>query len=375
MRNRIHKTPQREKKKFSLRAPHFLFIFTFFFTLVGLLFVFEASSIRAISETGDSFHYLKLQMRWFGLGLLAMTFFSIYPYKKLYYLSIPLMGVVFLLLVAVLIPGIGHRVNGAQGWIDLGFFNLQPTEFAKFALIVYLASWFSTKEKKQFLPFMVLIGGLMFLIMLQPDMGSATMIFGLACLMFFLSGQQLIQLAMFIGAAVLGFIGLLFAAPYRVRRLTAFLDPSQDPLGVGYHINQIMISLSQGGLFGQGFGASRQKYLFLPEAHTDSIFAIMGEELGFIGAVVLIFCYVVLLYRLYVIYKDTSDTFGKLLVGGVFSFIGIQVMINLGGMVNIMPLTGVPLPFISYGGSHMLISFMLIGIAINVAKHAKAGGR
>lgn len=370
MRRRLKARKLKAEKK-ALPTTILLVSLASIFSLIGLIFVFEASSIRALHATGDSFHFLKLQMRWIGIGIVMMIFFSLYSYKQLYYFALPLMAGVIILLLAVFIPSIGQQVGGARRWIDLGVITIQPTEFAKLAAIIYLSSWFSKKEKNRFTPFLILTGVLMGLILLQPDMGTAIIIFALSVIMYFLAGQQLHYLLALIPISIGGFVALIFAAPYRLRRLTAFLNPSEDPLGVGFHINQILISLSEGGITGRGFGASRQKYLFLPEAHTDSIFAIVGEELGFIGGLLIIFFYTVLLFKLYEIYNATSDRFGKLLCGGIFSFFGLQVMINLGGMVNLMPLTGVALPFLSYGGSSMITSFMLLGMAINIARQAK----
>ncbi|PIZ66648.1 putative lipid II flippase FtsW [Candidatus Roizmanbacteria bacterium CG_4_9_14_0_2_um_filter_39_13] len=370
MRKKMQVRKQKADKK-AFPTTVFLVSLAILFSLIGLIFVFEASSIRALQSTGDSFYFLKLQLRWIGLGIAAMVIFSMYNYKNLYYLSFPLMAVVIILLLIVLIPSVGQQVGGARRWINLGFITIQPTEFAKLAAIVYFSSWFSKKEKGRFMPFLMLTGFLMALILMQPDMGTAIIIFALSVIMYFLAGQQLQYLLALIPLSVSGFIALIFAAPYRLRRLTAFLNPSEDPLGVGFHINQILISLSEGGVTGRGFGASRQKYLFLPEAHTDSIFAIIGEELGFIGGILIIFFYVVLLFKLYEIYNATSDHFGKLLSGGIFAYFGLQVLINLGGMVNLMPLTGVTLPFLSYGGSSMITSFMLIGVVINIAHQSK----
>ncbi len=348
-----------------------MFILPIIFSFIGLIFVFEASSIRALQETGDSFHYLKLQGYWILIGIVVMIFLSYFNYKNLYYISFPFLAVILLLLMVVLIPSIGHTAGGAQSWINLGFFNMQPSEFVKVALIIYLASWFSKKEKSRFLPFMMLLGFIILLLMLQPDLGAATIIFSLAIVIYYLAGQDLKYLLLLLPVSIGGFLLLVFAAPYRLKRLTAFMNPTEDPQGVGYHINQILISLSNGGIFGKGFGASRQKYLFLPEAHTDSIFAIYGEELGFIGSLILIGAYVFFLYKLVKIYESTSDRFAQLLIGGILGFFAIQILINLGGMVGLMPLTGVPLPFISYGGSHILISFALIGIAVNIAKSSR----
>lgn len=363
--NTKHKSKTVTTKKASFRT---LFFLPIILSLVGLVFVFEASSIRAVTEVGNSFHYLKLQSIWILAGITLMTFFSFFNYRRFYILALPFMFCTIILLVAVLIPGIGNKVGGARRWIDLGFFNLQPTELAKIATIIYLSSWFSTKERKRFFSFLFLIGVLLGLILLQPDMGTAFVIYSLSIIIYFLAGNELQYLFLLIPASIMGFIGLIFVAPYRFRRLMAFLNPQENQLGIAYHINQILISLTHGGLMGRGFGASRQKYLFLPEAHTDSIFAIIGEEFGFIGGLLLVFAYFVLLYKLYSLYHYTQDRYGKLLVGGIFAFFGMQAITNLAGMVGLMPLTGVPLPFISYGGSHILISFMLIGIALNIAK-------
>lgn len=295
-------------------------------------------------------------------------FFSIFDYHKLYYFSFLLMTGTIILLFLVLIPGIGSKVGGARRWLDLGFFNLQPTELAKLAAIIYLPSWFINRERKRFFSFIFLLGLLMFLILLQPDMGTAIIIFCLSVTIYFLAGIETHYLFFLIPISLGSFWLLVKISPYRFKRLLAFFNPNLDPLGITYHINQILISLSNGGIFGQGIGASRQKFLFLPEAHTDSIFAIIGEEIGFIGCALLIIAYFVLIFKLTKIAMHATDRFGKLLAGGILALLGFQIIINLGAMVNLIPLTGVPLPFISYGGSNLLVSFMLMGILINIAK-------
>ncbi len=341
-----------------------------FLALAGLLFVFESSSVRAANEFGDSFHYFKLQAIWIVLGMIGMFFLSFFDYKKLYYLSFVLMMGTIGLLMIVLIPGLGHTAGGAQSWLNFGFFNIQPTELAKFSVIIYLASWFMNREKKRFLPFISLLGFLVFVIILQPDLGTATMIFALSIIMYFLAGTQTAYLLLLLPVSAAGFYVLTKISPYRLRRFSAFLNPSLDPLGVGYHVNQIAISLTNGGLLGLGFGASRQKFLYLPEAHTDSIFAIIGEEFGFIGSMVLIVAFFVFIYKIYQIAYRAPDRFSRLLAGGIFAYFSLQIVVNLGGMVGIMPLTGVPLPFISYGGSNLLISFAMIGILLNIRKRS-----
>lgn len=340
-------------------------------SLIGLLFVFEASAVRSFNEVGNSFYYVKYQTIWICLGLIVLAAFSLFDYHNLYYFSFLLMSTSIALLLLVLIPGIGQKIGGARRWIDLGFMSLQPTEFAKFASIIYLSSWFIHKERKRFFSFLILLGILMFLIFLQPDMGTAAIIFFLAVSLYFLAGIDLHYLLGLLPASVVGFLFLIKISPYRFGRLLAYFNPKLDPLGITYHINQILISLSNGGWFGQGYGASRQKFLFLPEAHTDSIFAIISEEIGFIGSVFLIGLYLVFSYRMFKAVTHSSDRFGKLLAGGVFAFFNFQILINLGGMVNLLPLTGVPLPFISYGGSNMLVSFALLGILVNIVRQSK----
>ncbi|MBI5127711.1 cell division protein FtsW [Candidatus Roizmanbacteria bacterium] len=340
-------------------------------SLIGLIFIFEASAIRSASSFGDSFHYLKYQAIWLFVGFFVMTFFSFFDYKKLYFFSFISLGVTILLLMIVLIPGIGLQAGGARRWIDFGFFNVQPTELAKFSIIVYLSSWFVNKERRRFTSFITLVGFLTFLIILQPDMGTAIIVFLLSLILYYLAGMNVINLLLLIPVSIGGFYLLIKAAPYRLNRLLAFFNPAADPKGITYHINQIFISLSQGGFFGQGLGASRQKYLFLPEAHTDSIFAIIAEEYGFLGAVILICLYFIFIYKIYHLIRVAPDKLSKLLATGVFAFFNLQIIINLAGMVGLFPLTGVPLPFLSYGGSNLLISFALIGILLNIEKRVK----
>ena len=340
-------------------------------SVVGLFFVFEASYVRSFGEYKDSFHYFKAQALWIGIGFVVMVVLSYIDYHKLYYGAFLLMLVNIFFLFLVLIPGIGSEVNGARRWLNFGFLNFQPTEMAKLSAVVYLSSWFINKERKRFFSFLILLGLLMFLIILQPDMGTAIIIFLLSITIYFLAGIELHYLLLLIPFSGLSFYVLAKSSPYRLKRLLAFIDPNADPLGITYHINQILISLSNGGLFGQGFGASKQKHLYLPEAHTDSIFAIIGEEVGFIGASMLISGFIFLVVYIFRIAEKAPDRFGKLLAGGIFAFFCIQTIINLASMVHLIPLTGVPLSFISYGGTNLLLSFSLVGIVLNIARNTK----
>lgn len=344
-----------------------LFTLPILLSVIGLFFVFEASYMRSFIEFRDSFHYLKVQGIWILLGIGIMAVLSMFDYHKLYYIAFLVMLVTIIFLFLVLIPGVGSQVNGARRWI----FGFQPSELAKLAAIIYLSSWFITRERKRFFSFIILLGLQMFLIILQPDMGTAVIIFSLSIVIYFLAGIELYYLLLLIPASASFFFFLAKATPYRFRRLLAFFDPSLDPLGITYHINQIHISLSNGGLFGAGVGASKQKHLFLPEAHTDSIFAIIGEEIGFIGACMLISLFIFLIVYMFRIAEKAPDRFGRLLAGGILSFFGIQTIVNLSAMVHIIPLTGVPLPFISYGGSNLLLCFSLMGILLSIAKRTK----
>ncbi len=363
---RRHSAPQldREKKKKSFVT---LFTLPIILSVIGLFFVFEASYVKSFSEYNDSFHYLKIQGTWIMLGICVMTVLSYIDYHKLYYGAFFLMLINIFLLFLVLIPGIGTEVNGARRWI----FGFQPTEMAKFSVIVYLSSWFITKERKRFFSFIILLGLLMFLIILQPDMGTAIILFSLSILIYFLAGIELRYLLLLVPFSTISFYLLAKSSPYRLKRLLAFFDPTVDPLGITYHINQILISLSNGGLFGQGFGASKQKHLYLPEAHTDSIFAIIGEEIGFVGSLILIILFIFLILYVFRISEKAPDRFGRLLTGGIFGFFCLQTVINLSSMVHLIPLTGVPLSFISYGGSNLLLSFALMGIVLSVARKIK----
>lgn len=285
------------KKKVSHAKTHkssvqLLFGLPILLTIIGLFFIFEASSVTTFRQIGDSFYYLRQQFIWFVIGVFFMSFFALFDYRKLYYIAFPAMLTTLILLVLVLIPGIGTKVSGARRWISLGAFGFQPSEFAKFSVILYLSSWFLYKDRKKFLSFLLLLGFMIFLIMMQPNLSTTIIIATLFLSIYYLSGESVKYLLMLFPIGIVGVGLLITTSAYRMKRLLTFLDTTVDPEGISYHIRQILISLSSGGLFGRGFANSRQKYQFLPEAHTDSIFAIIGEEVGFIGGVLLIGLYV-----------------------------------------------------------------------------------
>jgi len=359
--------------KFLIKNRTFLPILTIpiLFSFLGIFFIFEASAVKSFNYFNDSFYYTKLQFLWIILGILVMVFLNFFDYHNFYHLAFIIMLSTIFLLVLVLVPQIGQHAGGARRWINLGLFNLQPTELAKFSLVVYLSSWFVHKERKRFFSFLILIGFLMFLIILQPDMGTAIIIFLLGISLYFLAGFNIWHILLLIPPSLSIFLILVKFSPYRIARLVTFLNPSVDPLGISYHLNQIIISLQNGGLFGLGFGASRQKYLFLPEAHTDSIFAIIAEELGFFGIFLILIFFLIFSYKIFQLIERAPDRLGKLLASGIFAFFNWQFFINLAGIVNFLPLTGVPAPFISYGGSNLIVSFAFVGILLNIEKRVK----
>lgn len=297
-------------------------------------------------------------------------FFSRFDYKKLYNLALPLLIIAIVLLFSVFLPGIGIAVLGAHRWINIGIGVLQPAEFVKLTLAIYLAAWFGTKEKGRFSAFLLLIGLVLGLVMLEPDMGTAIIILSEALLLYFLSGGSIIY---FVGIVpVIAFVGFLLAivSPYRAKRIETFLHPNDSLQNASYHVRQILIALGSGGITGVGLGNSLQKYAYLPENTTDSIFAIIAEEIGFIGALALIFVFFLFIWRGIFIALHAKDPFGKLLAGGIVAFLGMQIVINLAAQTALLPLTGVPLPFISYGGSSLVVDLCSVGILLNIARQS-----
>lgn len=347
-----------------------LFILTVILTLFGLFMIYDASSVIAFRDFGDKYHYIKDQFVWVILGFVALGFFYRFDYHRFFNLALPLLIIAMGFLVLVFIPGIGVHALGANRWINAGFTTLQPAEFVKLCLAIYLAAWFSTKEKGRFLAFCMLLGFVLLLVMLQPDMGTASIILFEAMVVYFLSGGNVSHFLISIPALGVAALILIKLAPYRAARLTAFLNVDKSVVDASYHTKQILIALGSGGLIGVGVGNSLQKYAYLPENVTDSIFPIIAEEFGFFGATILILVFLILIMRGFLIAKHAHDMFGKLLAGGIVSFLGIQTVINFGAMTALFPLTGVPLPFISYGGSALIVDLCAIGILMNISKQS-----
>lgn len=351
-------------RKFDFLLLLIVVILTFF----GLLMIYDASSYIAFRDFHDKYHYIKDQSLWAALGFLTLITFSFFDYHKLYNLALPMLLLALVLLSLVFIPGVGVHVLGAKRWISTGLFVLQPAEYVKLSLAVYLSAWFSSKERGRFLPFLLLLGLVMILVMLEPDMGTAVIILSEALLIYFLSGGSLLHFAYLVPMLFLASIALIKLEPYRASRLTSFLQVNKSLEDTSYHVKQILIALGMGGIAGVGLGNSLQKYAYLPENTTDSIFAIIAEELGLIGATVLIVILFLMIWRGFLIADKAKDRFGKLLAGGITGFLAVQILVNLGAQTALLPLTGVPLPFLSYGGSSLLINMCSVGILLNISK-------
>jgi len=341
-------------------------------TLFGLFMIYDASSFVAFRDFGDKYHYIKDQVVWVLLGFGALTFFSLFDYRRLYALALPILFIAIIALVLVFVPGIGVHLLGASRWINTGIFVLQPAEFVKLALAIYLAAWFSNKEKGRLPAFLLLMGLVLGLVMLEPDMGTAIVILSEALVIYFLSGANILHLSLLV--PLVAFLGFIFIkiSPYRTKRLEAFFNIDSSLDSSSYHAKQILIALGSGGLTGVGLGNSLQKYAYLPESTTDSIFAIIAEELGFVGATTLIIFFIFILFRCFRIAVNAKDNFGKLLGGGISTFLAVQCLINLAAQTALVPLTGIPLPFISYGGSALIIDLAAVGILLNISKTASS---
>src|SRR3989344_4486644 len=344
-------------------------------TFFGLFMIYDVSSYVAFRDFEDKYHYVKDQSIWVILGFVGLLFFSNFNYRRLKLLALPILFVALTLLILVFVPGVGIRVLGANRWIDTGIFVLQPAEFVKLALAIYLAAWFSNKERGRLFAFLLLLGLILFLVIAEPDMGTTIVILAEALAIYFLSGGRILYFAVL--GPLLFLAGLFFVriSPYRTKRLEAFLNINESFESSSYHVKQILIALGSGGLMGVGLGNSLQKYAYLPESTTDSIFAIIAEELGFIGATFLILFYIFIVWRCFYIAMHAKDNFGKLLAGRITTFLAIQTFINLAAQTALIPLTGIPLPFISYGGSALIIDLCSIGILLSISSQSHDQGR
>ena len=345
-----------------------LFYLVLSLTTIGLIFIADISAPQALNYFGDKFHFFRQQVVWAIGGILTMIVVSNINYNLWKKLAVPIFFIAVICLIAVLIPGISLKALGARRWISIGNINFQPSEVVKLGLALYIAKLADSKMQKPlafFLPLALVCG----LIMLQPDLGTTLVVGFIGIIQIFVSGVPIIYFLGSLLAGILGVVILILASPYRRDRLMTFLKVGSDPLGKEYHIRQVLLAIGSGGLFGLGIGQSKQKYLFLPEASTDSIFAAISEEIGFIGSLAIILLFAYFVYRAYKISVNAPDTFSKVLGIGITSWIGGQVILNISAMTALTPLTGIPLPFFSYGGTNLLMILVACGIILNISRY------
>ncbi|HEX7056036.1 MAG TPA: stage V sporulation protein E [Bacilli bacterium] len=344
---------------------------------IGVVMVYSASAVLALHDFGDRFYYLKRQLLFAVLGVMAMYLAMNANYQL--WKKFAKMGLIiaFVLLLLVIIPGVGVVRGGARSWLGIASFGIQPSEFMKLAMIIFIAKMLSAEQKKitsftkGLLPVLLLLGSAFGLIMLQPDLGTGVVLAGAVLLVAYAAGARVSHLLALGGVGLVGLAGLVAVAPYRLQRITAFLDPWQDPLGAGYQAIQSLYAIGPGGLVGLGLGMSRQKYNYLPEPQTDFIFSIIAEELGFIGGALVLLLFALLLWRGMRTAITAPDTFGSLLAVGIVSLIAVQVLINIGVVIGLFPVTGITLPLISAGGSSLTLILTAIGILLNISRYAR----
>ena len=343
----------------------------------GVVMIYSASAIVAADRFRDPYYFLKRQVFWAALGCGALWIALRNDYRRLEKIVLPLLGLSALLLVLVLIPGLGVSINGSRRWLRLGALSFQPAELAKLALVVYLAAFLARKrdELDDFwhgvVPPLAVGGTLAALVLLQPDLGNAITLLVLTVGLLFLAGARTSWLAMLAVPALPLAALAVWIAPYRMRRVFAFLDPWQDPRGSGFQIIQSWLAFGSGGALGRGIGESRQKLFYLPEAHTDFIFAIVGEELGFIGASAVVLLFVALIWRGLRIGLRAADPFGAYLALGITVLVATQTLVNLGVVTGLLPTKGLPLPYLSFGGSALLVTMLGTGVLLNISQDAR----
>lgn len=346
-------------------------------SIFGIIMIYSASSIWAEYKYNDPLKYVKNQALFFIIGLILMFLVSKINYK--FYLkksNILLIGCI-ILLILVLIPGVGMVRNGSRSWFGIGSFGIQPSEFTKLALIIFTSKYLMNNEKnvknikKGVLPILCVLIFVFGLIMLQPDFGTGMIIVVSIIGLLFVGG---VSMKFFIGLGIIGILGitgLIIIAPYRLARILSFLNPWSDPLGSGFQIIQSLYAIGPGGLFGFGFLNSRQKHFYLPEPQTDFIFSIISEEFGFLGIVIVVTLFLTIIITGFKISKNCKDLFGKYLSFGIMFQLSFQALLNLMVVVGLIPVTGVTLPFLSYGGSSLLITLCSIGVILNISRYER----
>jgi cell division protein FtsW len=358
------------------KSPDFIIFFAVIALLaIGVVMVYSSSAVSAYVNFQDSYYFLKRQIIWVTLGLLAMILTMNIDYHAWRKLAKPVMLVTIVLLILVLIPGMGRVVNGARRWLGFGSLYMQPSEIAKLSMVLFCASSLALRQDritsfvKGVLPQLLVLLVVFGLILKEPDLGTALAIGGTVFVLLFTAGAKISHLVSLGVAGVSGIIAAIIVEPYRMKRLLAFSDPWADPLDTGYHIIQSLYAIGSGGLFGVGLGRSREKFLYLPEPHTDFIFAILGEELGFIGTITVIILFFLFAWRGLKVAISAPDIFGSLMAAGITTMIIIQALMNIAVVTASMPVTGIPLPFLSFGGSALIFTLSGVGILLNISRY------
>ncbi len=352
-----------------------LFLVVLILSVFGLLMIYSSSSIWAEYKFSDSFHYLKYQSIFFIIGIILMIIISKVNYNFYYKYSNIILFISFILLVLVLIPGIGSIRNGSRSWFGIGSLGIQPSEASKISLIIFTSKYLSKNSIKKVLdiiPILLILLIFFGLIMLQPDLGTATILFISIILILFIGGAPKKFFITLGVLGIIGIVGLIVIAPYRMDRITSFINPWKDPLGTGFQMIQSLYAIGPGGLLGTGYLNSIQKHFYLPEPQTDFIFSIICEEFGVVGSIIVVSLFSILLYRGIKISNNSNDLFSKYLSFGIIFQLIFQAIMNLSVVVGLIPVTGVTLPFLSYGGSSLLISMISIGIVLNISKKKNA---
>ncbi len=352
-----------------------LFVAVILIAIFGLVMIYSASFVWANYKFDDPYKFVKMQGLFLVVGIVLMVVLSKIDYHIYYKYANIILLICAILLIIVLIPGIGTVRNGSRSWFGIGPLGIQPSEFAKIGLIIYVSKYLTNNNKEMksivhgVLPILGVIGLFFILIMLEPDFGTAMVIVLTLVVLIFISGVKISFFVKIGLVGLLGIAGIIIAAPYRMKRIVSFLNPWSDPLGSGYQILQSLYAIGPGGLLGQGFLKSRQKYFYLPEPQTDFIFSIISEELGFLGVLIVSISFMFIFYRGMLTSLKSKDLFGKYLAFGLSFGLIIQASLNLMVVVGLIPVTGVTLPFLSYGGSSLLVSLASIGIILNVSRN------
>jgi cell division protein FtsW len=349
--------------------------------LIGIAMVYSASFAVGESVFGDDAYFLVRHIIWIGIGLLALTITARMPYHGWQRIAPAFYGLSVLLLAVVLIPGVGTTTYGASRWLFVGPISMQPSELAKLAVVIYLATWIARVggdiHKLTFgtIPFVLILSISAGLVMAEPDLGTTLCLVMTAGAVFFISGANVIHGLLGAVAGSLGLMHFVLNRGFRADRMEAFMNPWNDPTGVGWHTTQALLALGSGGISGLGLGAGRQKMFYLPNAHTDSVFAVVGEEIGLVGTTLVLGLFLLIAWRGLAIAAGAPDPMGRALAAGATLMITSQAMLNMAVVSHLTPNTGVPLPFVSYGGSAMVVSLAAVGIILNVSRSSEPGHR